>query len=133
MAAKKNSTTAKKEAPETVETSPTADSVEATLTLEERLAGIPDLIPPHRLRVKHRNKIRSIFLNLERKGVFESEGVEIREDRIEDFMAVIEDVDEFAESIAYDHEAYVDWASDNGNNVDAFAAILEHYMAALGE
>ncbi|MCI2958253.1 hypothetical protein MN032_11140 [Agromyces atrinae] len=51
--------------------------------------------------------------------------------RLKDLMGVAAAVDEFAESIALDKEAYIEWAE--GKDMDVFFAILNRYSSAVGE
>lgn len=112
-----------------------AELHEERLAREELLAGMPELKPAHKLRIRDRNKVAAIIFNTslfdraeELEGVDESE---LSKDDIADMLEVAAQIDEFAESIAVDREAYIEWAA--GKDYDVFFAILDLYGSAVGE
>lgn len=111
----------------------TADALEHDLELEDHLAGVPELKAPARLRRRDRNKVVAILNALSRRGVLGDASTLSNEDRIDAFMDMAADIDEFAESIALDHDAYVEWSVENADNIEAFMAIFEKYSSSVGE
>lgn len=111
----------------------TAEEIrEQELADAELLADLPELRPPHALRVRHKNRLMAVALRLQEKGVKYGTKNRSVESQIA-MLDAIADIDEFAESIAYDKEAYEEWAIKNAENIAAFFAILSRYTATLGE
>lgn len=113
-----------------------ADQLEATLSDDELLADIPELKAPGRLRLRQRNVIMAIALRL--NGFIgddeDSDGkISLDEDdpRLPQVLDILAEIDEFAESISVDPEAYAEWAE--GKEYDVFTALLQRYASAVGE
>src|SRR5690606_13564389 len=104
-------------APEELD-SAAASELEHELNDDEILADLPELRPPHRLRLRHRNRIMAAVFRAERKGLIsEDDGENALDERnpeqMEAMLEMLADIDEFAESIAVDKDAYVSWAEKN--------------------
>lgn len=115
---------------------------EARLERETVLADLPELVPPHKLRFRDKAKFRAVMLDLFASGLIDEEEHDDGEDISIEFDAsdiekikVMDDlcatIDEWAESIALDKHAYVEWSG--GKGYDEFFAILNRYQDALGE
>lgn len=113
---------------------PTAEEAhEANLEVDELLADMPELIAPERLRLRHRNRLMGIFLRADADGTLMGGG-EVRDPKkLESMLNMLGEVDEFAESIALDKEAYAEWSIANGDNYNVFSALLQRYASAVGE
>lgn len=106
---------------------------ERELAEEDLLADMPALREPHRLRVRHRNRILRVALH--------ASGLDIEAATSEDadpeaqiaLLELLADVDEFAESIAVDKEAYAAWSESKSDKYDVFMAILNRYAVISGE
>ncbi|MBU3995001.1 MAG: hypothetical protein KKF42_04380, partial [Actinobacteria bacterium] len=48
-------------------------------------------------------------------------------------MDMAAEMEEFCESIAFDKDAYEEWAIKNSDNISVFVALLNKYVGALGE
>jgi len=121
--------------------------VERLRELDELLADMPELCPPHKLRYRDRARVQEIAAEAVGRGVIvlkdddegdgENEGIEFDVRREEDrarlraLHDVVAMIDEFAESIALDPEAYTEWSI--GKNEEYFFAILTRYDEAVGE
>jgi hypothetical protein len=114
--------------------SPTAaEQREIDAEQDELLADMPALRPPHQLRLRHRNAILRIAVSLQPFVTDGGAGIDLEPDdpRVGVLLDVLADVDDFAESIALDKEAYIAWAVGAQN--DHFMAILNRYASAVGE
>ena len=133
MTTKKNTELAPAEAIEDATTEPSAEELrEREQALDEVLADMPELHPPHALRIRERNKIMEIFNNFRKSGLMdklEKPGI----DAAVEVGALLADVDDFALSIAFDKNAYLVWSRKNANNYDAFMALLMRYTESVGE
>ncbi|MBQ9917354.1 MAG: hypothetical protein IJO71_09160 [Microbacterium sp.] len=110
---------------------------------EELLADLPELKPALKLRIGERNRLSEILLDAYASGLFggsddeRSEGFDLDLDNPEDLAKykqlnrLCEQIDEWAESIAVDREAYAEWAG--GKQHDTYFAILNRYQEAQGE
>lgn len=110
------------------------DILENELRTEELLADLPELRPPHRLRLRHRNQIILVVARAEESGAIDA--ISSGSTSLSSFtpvMNMLAEIDEFAESIAEDKEAYAEWAEKNATNYDAFLAIMNRYSRAVGE
>lgn len=121
--------------------------VERLRELDELLADMPELCPPHKLRYRDRARVQEIAAEAVGRGVIvlkdddegdgENEGIEFDVRREEDrarlraLHDVVAMIDEFAESIALDPEAYTEWSLSK--NEEHFFAILTRYDEAVGE
>jgi hypothetical protein len=113
------------------------------LAEDEVLADMPTLVPPTKLRVRQRNKVMKLAIGLRSFVPEKPEGADgdevegeldldsLSDDQLEKFLDVLADIDDFAESIAVDKEAYVAWSE--GQDYDAFTAILGRYSSAVGK
>lgn len=104
------------------------DVLETELDIEELLADLPELKPATRLRARDRNKVLAIIAARED---LEAPGEESGTADMVGLLDIAAEVDEFAESIAVDRDAYVAWAE--GANYRQLLAILSRYGAAVGE
>ena len=109
-----------------------AEEREAAASDDELLADMPALRPAHQLRVRHRNRILRIALKfmpfMPEGGEFE---IDIKNPKTADLLDIFGEVDDFAESIAEDPDAYATWAQ--GASYEQFSAILSRYSRAVGE
>lgn len=103
----------------------------------ELLDGMPSLRPAYRFRIRHRNDFNNVTLEAVKSGAFDRDSLEfdlaIPAD-VEDFQKLQEfvaTIDEWAESIADDPEAYAAWSE--GKNEETFMALYVEYRNALGE
>jgi hypothetical protein len=120
---------------------------EARLEQDAILADMPELVPPYRLRFRDKARFRSLLLDVAASGVFDgidagdTEGGELEVDknsidpemidRVKHIDQMCGDIDEWAESVAIDRDAYIEWS--RGKDYDVFFAILNRYQDALGE
>lgn len=99
---------------------------------DELLADLPELIPPHKLRLRTRNKVLKLAASLLE---YQDEDGELNFDASSPAFAamldVLADTDDFAQSIAADEAAYVAWAEKAG--YEHFTALLMRYASAVGE
>lgn len=130
--------------------SESAKELETQMEQQDLLADIKGVLPaPEKLRIRHQNTL--VKLQLELMPVFEKmyqrdeDGEVLRDsdgnalvaensDKTEGFMALADmaaAVDEWAESVATDKDAYVEWAG--GKSADYFLAILSYYRTTSGE
>jgi len=107
---------------------------------EELLADLPPLRPAITFRMRHRNDFQNLLLDAAKSGAFDedTEGpLEYDETRKEDIERLqklnefVAQIDEWAETIAEDPEAYAVWAQ--GKTHDHFMALFMQYRDALGE
>lgn len=108
------------------------------LAQADLLVDLPTLKPPHRLRLRQRNKLMGILLDSgllddtdENGDVDVDLSTEEGRSKVKNLMATAAAVDDFAESIADNPEEYELWAE--GKQIDHFMAILGVYMSAAGE
>lgn len=108
------------------------ESVNHTPDEDELLAGLPELIPPTRLRPRMRNKIMTMATKLSEYS--KEDGTLDMSPGDDGFAAVLEvlaDIDEFAESIASDPAAYIEWSMRS--SYEQLGALLSRYASAVGE
>ena len=118
---------------------PSATEIERDKELleAELLADLPKLKRPEKLRIRERNRLMAIVLRfddlrLEVGDVIdEDDDTPASREKSLAVLDVVADIDDFAESIARDPEAYADWSADQ--RPDAFLAILNRYSVALGK
>lgn len=104
------------------------ESLDEKLRDDEILADLPELKDPIKLRIRERNTLLELVMRADVMTKDENA------DEVDAKMAALElmaGIDEFAESIAVDKNAYVEWAEVQG--YDAFLALLNRYSAALGK
>lgn len=105
---------------------------------EQLLADLPALRPARRFRLGHRNTFTNLTLDAAKSGAFDGDGAlefdaSKPEDieRLQKLNAFVESIDEWAEGIADDPEAYALWSE--GKTQEHFIALYVHYREALGE
>lgn len=101
--------------------------LEAVLADDELLADMPELKAPEKLRIRERNRLLALVLQADEMNSRSLTGKEQQVAAL-DLMAGI---DEFAESIAKNQDAYIEWSE--GRNYEAFLAIMNRYATALGK
>lgn len=115
---------------------------EAEELRKELLGDMPDLRPPHRFRLGHRNAFTNLTLDAAKSGAFDGNGdgdgmlefdMEKPEDieRYQKFAAFVESIDAWAETIAEDAGAYALWSE--GKTEEHFVALYMHYRDELGK
>lgn len=95
---------------------------------DEILADLPELKDPIKLRIRERNVLLELVMRADAMSKDENADEVAAKMAALDLMAGI---DEFAETIATDKNAYVEWAE--AQSYDAFLALLNRYSAALGK
>lgn len=125
---------------ETVEQTP-SEQVDALMAAEdvraELLSDLPPLRPARRFRLGHRNRFHDLLLEAAKSGAFDRDDMEydLSDPKdIEDFQKLqkfVESIDDWAESIAEDAEAYALWSE--GKTEEHFMALFAQYKADLGE
>lgn len=111
-----------------------APVVAAVIPEDELLATLPELASPLKLRLRQRNRLMKLALSLRSlvpEGAEEIDTDNLADEDLVRLLDVLADVDEFAESIAVDKEAYVAWAQ--AASYEHFTAILGRYSSAVGE
>lgn len=123
---------AAKSAPKTPRTSAT-DKHEAALDEAAVLAGVPELLPPTKLRAGQRGRIivlsQRLALLLDPKGGLDLEDPNV----LAASYSVLGEADEFFETLAVDHDAYVEWAQGLADSEQIFAMLIGKYARAVGE
>jgi hypothetical protein len=117
------------------------DILEEEIAKEDLLADMPALKPPTKLRLAQRNRLSILLMD---SGLIDEEDDDASDEdedfdyrnpehraKIKDMLGLAAAIDEFAESIALDQAAYVEWAE--GKDVDVFLAIFQRYTSAVGE
>lgn len=114
------------------------DQLDTDATEAEALAGLPALVPAHRFRARHRVNFQNLQLEALKSGVFGGDGAlnidTSTPEGIEHYQALLDfiaTVDEWAETIAIDADAYADWAA--GKDYNTFIALFVKYQRELGE
>lgn len=103
----------------------------------ELLADLPPLRPAYRFRLRHRNAFANLSLEAMKSGAFDRDTLEYDltdPADIEDFQKLqkfVESIDEWAEGIAEDPNAYAEWSE--GKTEEHFMALFATYQAELGE
>lgn len=116
-----------------------ADELDAKLSEDELLADMPALTPPTKLRLRERNRIMKLALSMREfvsgdeseDGSVEIDTDSLTEEELGKLLDMLASVDEFAESIAGDRHAYVEWSQ--GKDYEVFSALLSRYSSAVGE
>ncbi len=114
-----------------------ADTVrEAEFDAEELLKDLPALLPPERFRYSNRLDFDELMLDAAKAGIFDDAPDENRpiEDQIDftkAYRRFIASIDLWAESIAYDKDAYQAWSEGKGE--EHLTALYVKYRDALGE
>lgn len=106
---------------------------------EELLAELPALRPARRFRLSHRNAFTNLTLDAAKSGAFDEGDGQLEFDpknpedidRLQKLNAFVASIDEWAESIADDPDAYALWAE--GKTQEHFVALYVQYRDALGE
>lgn len=110
---------------------------EAKELRQELLADMPPLRPARRFRLGHRNAFHNLSLEALKSGTFDGESMDFDMDKPEDIerfqklQKFVESIDEWAESIAEDANAYAVWSE--GKSEEHFLALFAEYKEALGE
>lgn len=123
----------KEDAVEELEQLTEEESRDIELSEAELLEDMPELREPTQLRIRHKNRLAAIAYKLDAAGIA---GKKIRKSDTTMMIALMEvigEIDEFAESIAYDKVAYEEWAIANSDNQEVFLALFHRYMSAVGE
>ena len=112
------------------------EELEAKELRAELLADMPSLRPAHKFRLRHRNAFKNLTFEALKKGVFEGDlnyDMSKPEDieRYQAMQSFVESIDEWAESVADDPDAYAEWAE--GKTEETFIALFVTYREALGE
>ncbi|WP_136057239.1 hypothetical protein [Microbacterium sp. K24] len=106
----------------------------------ELLADLPPMRPATRFRVRHRNDFANLVLDAAKSGAFAGEDSGPLEfdsakpediERLQKLNEFVACIDEWAETIADDPEAYAEWSE--GKTHDHFMALYITYRDALGE
>lgn len=104
----------------------------------ELLADMPELLPAHRLRARARAGFDRLMLHATVGKVFRKDGMlsfnlskPADVERYDAFLEFVSQIDEWAETIAIDPEAYADWSA--GKDGEVFMALFMEYQRALGE
>ena len=109
-----------------------APETEPEVTDDELLAGLPELIAPTKLRLRQRNKIMAMANRL--SALTDADGqinIEVGDPSFTELLDVLADVDDFAEAIAVDSSAYIEWS--HTASYEQFGALLTRYASAVGE
>ena len=114
--------------PETVDEKSALEVLDEKLRDDEILADLPELKDPIKLRIRERNVLLELVMRADAMTKDENADEVAAKMAALDLMAGI---DEFAETIAVDKNAYVEWAE--AQSYDAFLALLNRYSAALGK
>lgn len=101
----------------------------------ELLADMPALTAPEKLRIRHKNRLKRISIaaapTLDRVREARERGEEPGTELVEMVLVITEEIDDFAESIADDPEAYAEWSG--GKDTEHMMALFSRYMRASGE
>lgn len=103
------------------------------IELSELLSDMPELRAPEKLRVRHRNQLARLAMKLASANIHEAveKNKDLTDEQVDIMLDVMADIDDFAESIAYDADAYADWSA--GKELKHFMAIFDRYASAVGE
>lgn len=101
------------------------------LEQETLLLDMPRLKSPERLRIGEKNVLMNLVLDSDLMNRLSDTDGEMTPEETRSALSLIAGVDEFAESIAENRDAYVKWAE--GKDYDVFVAILTRYTSALGK
>lgn len=116
--------------------------LEAKALREELLADMPPLRQPHRFRLGHKYAFENLTLEAAKSGAFDGNGdgdgmlefdMKKPEDieRYQKFAAFVASIDDWAESIADDDDAYAEWSE--GKTEEHFIALYMFYRDELGK
>ncbi len=114
--------------PEISDEKSTIEILDEKLRDDEVLADLPELKEPIKLRIRERNVLLELVMRADIMA--KAEGA----DEVDAKMAALDlmaGIDEFAETIAVDKNAYIEWSEKQ--SYDAFLALLNRYSAALGK
>jgi hypothetical protein len=115
---------------------------EAAELRAELLGDMPVLRPPHRFRLGHRNAFTNLTLDAAKSGAFDGNGdgdgmleFDLTKpgdiERYQKFADFVASVDDWAETIAEDKDAYAEWSE--GKTEEHFIALYMHYRDELGK
>ena len=102
---------------------------EAELNEEELLKDLPELRTPMQLRQRHRSRLTRIFLSMSD----DNGDIDTGHLTEEEMLGLLDQLDDFFESIAKDSAEYDKWASGPLGSEDKLLALMSRYMRALGE
>mgnify|MGYP000406172952 CR=1 FL=1 len=114
--------------PETIDEKSTLEVLDEKLRDDEVLADLPELKEPIKLRIRERNILLELVMRADQMSKAEDA------DEVSTKMASLDlmaGIDEFAETIAVDKNAYIEWSEKQ--SYDAFLALLNRYSEALGK
>lgn len=117
-----------------------AEELETKLNVDELLEDMPELRAPHRLRLRHKNALKTLAARVGARAASLPEtikksagGFDLKTEEMLLFLDLAAEIDEWAESIAVDKEAYELWAEARQDDPAPFLAIMNRYMDAVGE
>lgn len=111
-----------------------AEELERVLNEDELLADMPALREPHRLRLRHRNRFMRLLIQAEADGIIGADADEMADpEKMAKILDLLTEIDEFAQSIAVDQQAYEEWSIKHASDYEVFMAILSRYASAVGE
>lgn len=114
--------------PETVDEKTALELLDDKLRNDELLADMPELKDPIKLRIRERNALLELVIRAEKITKDENaDDVDVKMAA----MNLMAGIDEFAESIAVDKNAYVEWSVEQ--EYESFMALLSRYSASLGK
>lgn len=110
---------------------------------DEILAGMPELLPAARFRLRHKNAFAALKIQAVKSKAFEAvralrestkdDDVIARLESYQTFNEFLAEIDEWAESIAVDPQAYADWATDLEDATIPMISLFAKYSEELGE
>lgn len=110
---------------------------EEELAREDLLEDMPELLDTRRFRLRHKNQLKEIYFryktDLDKARDVSGSDKEMPPELGLRLEAMAGEIDMFAQTIAFDAEAYEDWAVENSSDVAVFVALLTKLMGALGE
>lgn len=105
------------------------------LVEKDILNGVPALLPPEQFRQRQRSKVMGMLNRL--RSLADDEGnVTVDPDDLKATDALLDlvaDADEFFETIAADHDAYVEWSTGLKDSELIFGTLIAKYARAVGE
>lgn len=118
----------------TAKKTPTAaEKHDAVLNEASVLANVPELLPPTKLRTAQRGRVivlsQRLALLLDPKGGLDLEDPDV----LAASYSVLGEADEFFETLAVDHGAYIGWAQGLADSEQIFAMLIGKYARAVGE
>jgi hypothetical protein len=105
---------------------------EGDVSDEEILAELPELLPVSKLRIRQRNMV--IVMTTRLVPLTDDDGkldMSMDSPEFPILLDIIADIDDFAEKIAIDVSAYIEWSEKA--SFAQFIAILMRYKSAVGD